>query len=192
MGMYDTINVSEQLPYTDEMKELGLDCNNLSYQTKDLECCLNVYFIQDKKLYLQQYKNSEYVEGDKNSKNWIDRLGHMKQTDPYLEEIFHHGEVYFYDYINDVADKYDCWVEYKAVFTRGVLEKIELFKFEKEDNTERKNREKKYKEKYIRENNIWYNKYIFHTRPYMWFANKVWYRTCNRIGNFFHTISHKL
>ena len=56
MGMFDTINVSDPLPFSDEMKELGLNINNDSFQTKDLENTLSLYYIQGGKLFLEKYK----------------------------------------------------------------------------------------------------------------------------------------
>jgi hypothetical protein len=192
MGMFDNISVSDQLPFSEEMIALGLDKNNLTFQTKDLECVLETYIIQDRKLYRQCYKSEVYVEGDAKSKNWLGRLGHIERNDPYLSPVEHHGEVYFYEFIKDVNDKWDCWVEFKATFTKGNVDKIELFKFDKTDNTERRQREKQWLEETERLKNIWYNKYFCHTRPYRWFSHRVWYTTCYKLGNFFHKISHKL
>ena len=46
MGMFDNISVADPLPYNSEMSELGLDINNRSFQTKDLDCVLAEYIIQ--------------------------------------------------------------------------------------------------------------------------------------------------
>ncbi len=192
MGMFDNISVSGNLPYSEEMIALGLDKNTWIFQTKDLDNVMGSYFIQDGKLFRQLYKTETWIEGDPKAKKWIDRMGRLETKDPYLQAIGYHGEIYFYDSIIDVQDKYDCWVEFKAIFNEGNLVRIELFEFTKEDNTERKQREKNWAEEIERQNNIWYNKYIFHTKPYRWFSRRVWYATCNKLGSFFHSISYKL
>lgn len=191
MGMFDNISVSDALPYSDEMKELGLNVNNYTFQTKDLDCLMDTYIIQSGKLFIQKYKTSTWIEGDKNAKSVMDRIGYTERTDPYYEEVPHHGEIYFYEFLRDVQDKWDCWVEFKATFTTGQLTGLELFKFEKKDNTERKQSEKEWAEKLKREQALWYNKYFLHTKAYRWFSRQ-WYRLCQAIGNFFHKISYKL
>jgi hypothetical protein len=189
MGMFDTICVSDQLPLTEEMTSLGLNLANREFQTKDLDNVLGLYFIQNGKLYRQCYT---HVEETNTTENPHARLFSPERGEPYLQEIKHHGEIYFYDYVNDVADKYDCWVEYKATITHGLVDKIELFKFTKEDNTQRKLNEKALAEKMERESKIWYNKYFFHTKFYRWFSHRVWYRTFYKLGSFFHSIAYKL
>lgn len=192
MGMFDNISVSSQLPFSEEMIALGLDKNVYIFQTKDLDCLMDSYFIQEEKLFRQCYKTEKFIEGDQKAKNWIDRLGHIEREEPYLQPIQFHGEIYFYDFVTNVQDKYDCWIEFKATFSEGKLNQIELFKFTKEDNAERKQREAKWREEIKRQNGIWYNKYFRHTKLYRWFSHRVWYRFFHRLGNFCHSLSHKL
>lgn len=191
MGMFDDISVAEPLPYSDEMVALGLNTNNRSFQTKDLDCAMAKYYIQSRKLFIEKYKKETYIEGNKNSKSIFDRIGYMDRQEPYLEEIFYHGEIYFYDFIQDVDGKYDCWVEFKAVFTKGELNGIELFKFSKEDNTERKEREKAWAENIQKENSKWYNRFIFHTYVYRRVSRFIG-RAFYKLGNVMHKISYKL
>lgn len=105
MGMFDTISVSDALPFTAEMKELGLDINNYQFQTKSLDSLMDSYIIQGGKLFIQKYKNEHWIEGDKNAKNFTDRFGHIEKEEPYLEPVLHHGEIYFYDYKESVQNK---------------------------------------------------------------------------------------
>lgn len=191
MGMFDDISVAEPLPYSDEMIALGLNINDRSFQTKDLDCVMAKYYIQSRKLFIEKYKKETYIEGNKNSKNIFDRIGYLDRQEPYLEQVFYHGEIYFYDFIDNVNDKYDCWVEFKATFTKGNLEKIELFKFTKEENTERKERERIWKEKIEKEQSKWYNKFIFNTIIYRRasrFIGRIFYK----FGDIMHQISYKL
>lgn len=192
MGMFDTLSISDTLPYTQEMKDLGLDKNDHNWQTKDLDNCMNLYYIQGGRLSLQRYKKSEWVKGDPKAKSVMDRIGYLNQEDPYLDPVNFHGEIYFYDFKQDVEDKWDCWIEFKAIFTNGIVDRYELVKFEKTDNAERKQRDKEWKEQMIKDSNKWINKYFFYTKPVRWFGRKVWYRTCTAISNFFNKLAFKL
>ena len=183
MGMFDNISVADPLPFTSEMRELGLDINNRSFQTKDLECVLAEYIIQGGKLFERKYKEEKWIEGDSKSENWLDRIGRIERGDPYLEPVNYHGEIYFYDWQDNVNEKWDCWVEFKAIFSNGVVDRYELLRFDKTDNTDRLIREKQWKEEMERAEKVWYNKYFRHTRPYRWFSNK-WYRVFNTLGHF--------
>ena len=190
MGMFDSISVAAQLPYSEEMKELGLDTNKHVFQTKDLDCLLNEYIIQGDSLYITKYKTETWVEGDTNSKSVLGRIGHLKKGEPYLELVDFHGKINFYDYVDDVQGKWDCWIEYVATFTNNKLTEIKLAKFEKTDNAERKERDRNWQEECRRKNSLWYNKYFFHTKPVFW-IKRILYRSLNRLGNFFTQLSYK-
>ena len=180
--MFDTISVSGDLPFSQEMIDLGIDKNNLSFQTKDLDCTMSHYIIQNGELFEEKYKTEKWIEGNKNAKSIIDKIGHMQREDPYFEKVNFHGEIYFYELLMNVQDKWDCWVEFKAVFTDGKLQKLELFKFEKTDNAERKARDEQFIENMRKEQNRWINKYFFYTKPYNFFHYKIWM-------NFWETIA---
>jgi hypothetical protein len=189
MGMFDTICISDALPYSDEMKELGLDKYN-DWQTKDLDCCMSVYFIQGGKLFEQNFKNSEWKEGDPKGESVMDRIGTLVQSEPYLEKKDFHGEIRFYDYIDDVAGKWDCWVEFKAIFTHGNLDRFELAEFKKTDSAERKENDRKFWEETKKRNSVWYNKFIFHTKAFRWFNFRVWFRFWSKVSTASAKIAH--
>jgi len=191
MGMFDTIVVADKLPASQEMIDLGLDTNNHDFQTKDLDNALALYNIQSGRLLLQRFKIEEWVEGDPKAKGVMGRLGYLDRKEPYYEDTNYHGTITFYHFINDVKDKWDCWFEYEASFTHGQLDGFKLIKFEKEDNSIRLNREKEWRERYAKQEALWYNKYIFHTKICRKLVFNVWYKTFNKIGNFFITLSHK-
>lgn len=172
--MFDTISVSGSLPFSEEMISLGLDKNNLSFQTKDLDCVLDYYIIQNGELFVQKYKTSKWIEGDKNGKSFMDKIGHLEREDPYLQKLYFHGEIFFYESFYDIQDKWDCWVEFKAVFTESKLQKIELFRFEKTDNAERKARNLEFMNKLKQEKSKWINKYFFYTKLYSFLHHKIW------------------
>jgi hypothetical protein len=169
MGMFDTLIVSDNLPYSEEMICLGLNSNDGDFQTKDLENLLETYILQDKKLFVKKYKVNEYIQPD-------------------LEQVIHHGKVNFYTSHRNVLDVWDCWEEYEATFSNGICENIVLVKFTKESNKERLEREKEWEEELIRNHNLWYNKYIFHTLTYRKFS-LYRYKFFTAIANFFHQIA---
>ena len=191
MGMFDYISVSDKLPFNQEMKDLGLNINNHVWQTKDLDNTLSTYDIQGNRLFEHRYKVNNFIPGDPKADTFMDRMGHMERDELYYEPIIHHGEIYFYDYVNDVQGKWDCWIEFKAIFTNGCLDRYELVSFTKTDNAERKKMEKELHETLKNQKNIWYYKYIFHTKAYRKFS-RLWYKFFTSLGNFFIKMSYKL
>ena len=146
MGMFDTIQWGDNLPFSGEMKVLGLDKNNWSFQTKDLHCCLDTYIVQDGHLFLQKYKDQSWVEGDPKAESLMDRMGFLKRVDPYLEAQKGLTEtICMYDYRQDVDGLWDCTIDFKVVFVYGMVESVELTKFDKRSNSERKQQELEWK-----------------------------------------------
>ena len=192
MGMFDTISISDALPFNTDMKELGLDINNYQFQTKSLDCLMDNYIIQGGKLFIQKYKTEQWVEGSKDTKSFLHGMGYIKREDPYLELVPYHGELYFYDYKDSVQSKWDCWLEFKAVFTNGTVDRYELVEFKKTDNTERLESQKKLLEEIKEQESKWFNKYFFYTKPVRWFGHRVWYRGWHRLGNICHNLSNKI
>ena len=188
MGMYDTISIADPLPFTDEMKELGLDQNSYNWQTKDLGESMGHFIIQGGELFEELYKTTTHIPGDPYASSFMDRVGRVERSDPYLEKVNYHGIVFFCNIVQNAQDKWDCWIEFKAYFTHGKVDKIELFKFEKKDNADRKKVEAEYWEEMRRKDNLWYNKYIFHTRTYRKFKLKIWQRFWAKV----YTIAFRL
>jgi len=191
MGMFDTIQWGDNLPFSEEMKEFGLDKKNWSFQTKDLDNCLADYVVQDGTFFLKKYKNENWVEGDPNAESFIDRLGFLKRTEPYLELEKITNTIYMYDYRHDVVGLWDCSVEFKVIIIDGKVQSTELFRFEKLPNAERKQQELEWKQNLEYANSRWYNRFIFHTSSYRW-VRRIISRAFYKIGTFFQTISYKL
>ena len=173
------------------MKELGLDVNNYKFQTKDLNSFMDHYYIQGGKLFLEKYKSEEWVKGDESSKDLFGKLGYMNKKEPYMEQVSYHGEIYFYEYVQSIRDKWDCWIEFKAVFSNGAVDKYELVKFTKTDNADRLKKEQEFQDQIKKTTNKLSNRYFFNTKPVRWFNRKVWYRTWHRLGEFCYSMSLK-
>jgi hypothetical protein len=191
MGMFDTIQWGDNLPFSEEMKGLGLAKNNWSFQTKDLDCCLANYVVQDGKFFLQKYKNEKWVEGDPKAESFMDRFGSLERTEPYLELEKITSTIYMYDYRHDVAGLWDCSVEFKVIVIDGKVQSTELFEFKKVPSADRKEQERKWHAEREYENSRWYNRFIFHTSPYRWLRRHL-SRALQATGSFLHTISYKL
>ena len=191
MGMFDTIQWGDNLPFSEEMKGLGLAKNNWSFQTKDLDNCLADYVVQDGTLFLKKYKNENWLEGDPNAESFMDRIGSLERTEPYLELEKITNTIYMYDYRHDVVGLWDCSVEFKVIIIDGKVQSTELVRFEKLPNAERKQQELEWKQHIEYTNSRWYNRFIFNTSPYRW-VRRILSRAFYKIGTFFQTISYKL
>ena len=97
-----------------------------------------------------------------------------------------------YDYNNYNDGPYDYWVEFEIVFIDGVIDKINLVKFEATDNSKRKENDRKFMEE-LKKNKEFEstNLYKLVVKPY----NKtIWFIVCilNNIGSFLTEFSWKL
>jgi hypothetical protein len=166
MGMYDIITVKDKLPWTDEMWEEGLPNKCTSFQAKGLIECLANYKIENGRLLLQE-----------SEKKWTDQN--------------YHGKLSFYDYApNDKLGNNDCWIEFVATFTNGQVDKIEVSKFEKNDNTERIEKWNQVLSEMLHERKRWINRFFFHTKPVRWTRRRI-HEALYYIGDFFTRLSYK-
>ena len=139
MGMYDTIIFSrDSLSNIDERvdKYLSLiEGSQISFQTKDFDCCLDTYKVENGQLFYQRVE-----------REWIEDEGmfggHMREISRSLEKREDTTTIYAYDFLqSNVAD---IWIEFKVVFIQGVVKEIELFKFEDTCPKSRIEREKEF------------------------------------------------
>jgi hypothetical protein len=128
MGMFDTIYVKAKLPLTEELNQLELHWDLVDFQTKDLENCLSTYTITEDGR-LMSFNDAWWEE---NSNNRV--------ADP----VSYHGGILFYHYLQDIQ-KYDWWIDFKAYFIYGKLDKIELVHAEKTPTADRLARQEKWK-----------------------------------------------
>lgn len=183
MGMYDTIECKDEMPFNDEMMSLGLSANSWDFQTKDLNNSMSVYVLQGGSLLQKKYKDSKWIEPDtKKPDRWS--FGHMEHSGLYLEDTRYHGKIRMYDFQQDVLDKWDCWIEYEVTFTDGKVIKKELVEFHKESNTDRVAQWKEFTDRITTQKNKWSNRFFFHTKPVIYIKriiHKVLYKLGNRI-----------
>lgn len=191
MGMFDTISWGEKLPFSPEMEELGLNKNDWVFQTKDLDSAMDLYFVQEGKLFMQKFRIEEWIEGDPKAESLMDRIGHCKREEPYLDFVETTVTLRMCDLRHDILDKWDCWIEYEAVFIKGCLESVKLLEFKKTDNAARLAQDEAFREKWRREAAVWYNRFIFHTRPYRFIARPL-REVLRSTAEFLQNLSYKI
>jgi hypothetical protein len=174
MGMYDDIFVKDQLPLSQEMIDFGFDYKDSYFQSKDLECAMAVYKIENGELFIEKFAKTEWIEGDKKSKSLIERIGYFKREEPYFEKVPHHGDIGFYDFydVKKGEKTYEVWVEFNARFGNSKVEKIDLVKFEARDVTERVIAEEKRNKEYRAKMQRPIYKYFLNARWFNFFKRK--------------------
>lgn len=192
MGMFDTIEWKDSLPISEEMQKHGLD-NSVKwiFQTKDFECVMDHYIVENGELFLQMHRNKRWVEGDPKAKSFMDRLGYITSDGAYLEKYGTTETIRIYDFKQSDNAAYDYWIEFKVVFLQGKVFEVVLEKFEARDNAERKEMWQRHMEASARARKIWYNRFIFHTHLYRAFAMKI-NKFLHTTADFLYRISYKL
>lgn len=136
MGMFDWVKVEDEinLPLPENFT---LDIKDLEFQTKSLDKLMNLYIIgNDKHLYMES----------------------SSEEDPNLRRhrMDFHGTITFYAYHQ--TDLTDYILDYKAKFTDGLLDKIDLVNYEMIDHESSKLKREKFLESVKKENNKLKNK----------------------------------
>jgi len=179
--MYDYIIVKDKLPWTDDMWAEGLPNTCTEFQTRDLIEGLAKYKIENGRLLLQKFKDVKQI----NIETCNGLISSLEPTGEYWEDQNYHGKLKFYDYVvNEKIGNNDCWIEFTAIFTNGQVDKIEVFKFEKTDNTDRIKEQNAFVEIMRQDRDRWINKYFNHTKPVIWFRRWVWYEFWYKVGQF--------
>ena len=174
--MYDDIVCKYPLPLPEDTKGFV----PLRFQTKDLENALDCYeILEDGTLWLRECER-EYIDGDPNGKTWSEKVGIVKETKVWWTPVKITKSINMYTY-HQGEGQYDYWVDFVIVFIDGVLQKIELKKFEVTDNTERKESFRQHIEKLKRRKEFEStNLYKLVIKPY----NKIIRFICKLIYNF--------
>lgn len=130
MGMYDEIRCEYLLPETGYRVLPGH-----IFQTKDLECFLDRYTITAEGslvFHREVWEPVPEVERpydgtptwEKPFGKWV---GSMRAVHVGDEEIPYHGDILFYDaFIVKGEERRRVWIEYRARFTEGSLDRIEV------------------------------------------------------------------
>jgi len=133
MGMYDDIVCKYPLPLPEDTKGF----HPCGFQTKDLENALDRYEIrEDGTIWLRECER-EYTDGDPNGKTFIEKVGLVKETKVWWTQVKLNKIISMYTYQHGEG-QYDYWVEFAIDFVDGVVNKIQLKRFEANDNVKRK------------------------------------------------------
>lgn len=153
MGMYDHLIVKQDLPLPEDLKSLKIDWKSHTFQTKDLDNCLLDYFISEEGFLYEHVVEREYVyytEEERKSKKispwnlWKEVIEKSSRD----EKIDFHGSLNFYTY-DQLDEDTDFWIDFKAYFVYGKLDKIEFLEFK--TDKERRARNAKWEEEYKKE-----------------------------------------
>lgn len=145
MSMFDEITVEKDLPIPEELKQLNFNWKTHNFQTKDLDNCMLKYVIKEDGRLFEHVIERDYIpwsEEEKKAKKisswdlWKDVIEKGERWD----EINHHGTIVFYTYEN-FDDTQDFWLEFKAYFVYGKIDKIELSEFKIEKSLKLHNKE---------------------------------------------------
>lgn len=189
--MFDEIIVKKDLPLPEELKSLNIDWKTHKFQTKDLVNCMSEYWISEEGELFEHVVEREYIpytEQERKQKKvspwnfWKDVI----EKEVREEKQNFHGELKFYTY-ESIDEDTDFWVDFKAYFIYGKLDKIELieWKFDKE----RKASYKEWVEEYKQEQKHPWNRFK-HYASYLgwrWFWKKM-DKVCCKIKNLFSSI----
>ena len=189
--MFDSLHVKKDLPLNEELKALPINWEELEFQTKDLENGLLHYTISEDGRLLEHVVEQEYVhytEEEKKSKDrrpW-DLYKDVIIKNEYDKEVNHHGVIVFYTSV-EITDTEDAWVEFKAFFVYGKLDKIELLQYEKQKSISIYNKEWEEKRK-IEAKKLWNRtKKALYCIGWRWFWNKM-SRYCYKLSRLFAKI----
>jgi len=134
MGMFDNVICKKELPLTEELLKLNIDWTDRDFQTKDLDCSLACYYINENDTLEEEVVERDYVlytEEERKSENikpW-NIYKNVIEKNRYMKPVSHHGVINFYDSIS-INTEQDLWIEFKAYFIYGKLDKIELLNSE--------------------------------------------------------------
>jgi hypothetical protein len=109
MSMFDSIKC--------EMLINGKDVQDIDYQTKSLDSCMNNYTIDETgKLWKLHY---ELVEDKKlaKKKGILAFVGRWKRINEHYEKYYFHGTIHFYNYRD--YNKPENYVDYVAIYNEG-------------------------------------------------------------------------
>lgn len=186
--MFSYIFCKTPLPLNEELKSLDVKWDEIEFQTKDLENCLEKYIItEDGKLMeeITEYEYTYYTEEEKKSKNhnpW-NFIKDQKIIKLYNKNVDFHGKITFYEILK-YSETEDIWVDFDAYFVYGKLDKIQLIKTEKvESSTIRSN---KFFQEQIKIKNSFCYKFKKYSGWYWFFGNLA--RYCCKLSNVFSKI----
>lgn len=132
MGLFDTIIIERSLIEGSDSRAdrylAILRKDKVSLQTKDFDCSLSTYLVEDGKLYFEKV-----------DREWVDEGGIFGG---YLEEKSREKVAHFvtrtiraYDRVQ--SEPFDIWIEFEIVFIEGVVKNITIKEYRETDSKPR-------------------------------------------------------
>jgi hypothetical protein len=200
MGMFDNIRCELPLPLNkkDQKTFSNVNWEDISFQTKDTDCCLSHYIIKKNGKFYAEYTEGEHVRiiSEKEEKK-IKKQGKFcwpfefkEKSRKYKFEKFT-GDLYFYDSVYDTEGN-EYWAEFVGKFVSGVLQgklkKVEIRLSQTAQQLKKKDDElkaffEKDRKKFHNKFRVFMNKITFNNWRYIWFnISKVIYKFSNLTG----------
>lgn len=189
--MFDEIVVKKTLPLPEEIKNIKIDWKTHRFQTKDLVNCMLDYEITEDGKLVEHVVEREYVpytkeELKQRKKPSWDLWKQVIEKNKYDEEVNYHGTLTFYTY-EEYDENTDFWVDFKAYFVYGKLDKIELSDFKKQ--TSHKITNKKIEEERKRKQSTPWNVFKKYASYVGWsFFWKKMSNGCSKLSAFFGSL----
>lgn len=192
MGMFDDVRCDYPLPTTLELVDLGIDVNSLGLQTKDLNCGLDLYIVDDEGRLIYKNVVREWREDES-----AFFKGYMAEVSHTMDEIKYHGiiDAGLYETIEEEDKQTTVLVSYNFKFTDGKLVDIEMTEHSIEDTTDRMLEFNSMMGKVLNARRKWYNRYFLSTRPVYWVRRKVikvFYKIHELTGKVYSLVSRSL
>jgi len=152
----------------DDLMELkDFKFNEEVFQTKDLECALDFYVIEeDGTLWHEEYDTED--RSNPNAKGFERFSGCATKVNQRMVRMRDYtGKILLYSFITfsehgKMNLKNDYWIEWSLVFVDGVVKTVKLERFEGTDNTEHRKRNAEMHEEFRKHKELhsrWYMKY---------------------------------
>ena len=149
VGLFDYVRCEYPLPLPDEASEIDMpDWSEFDFQTKsfllsadgdDEFIAIESYCIDEEGEIYKDVVERAYEESENG-------FLEIKETNKGIEKVEYTGELLLSGF--HVAEKYDCLMEFKALFWKGELKEIKLADWKKEDNADRIKKQKKLEAKF--------------------------------------------
>lgn len=171
--MFDSIQCNCPLPLPLEIIDLIPDIYEQEIQTKDLDCLMDLYILNEDGKLLREAKKYEWRDDDS-----YFLKGYLETVERKIVDTNYHGYINFYIYeriyTNESKDEgLDVSIDFIGKFNNGILEKIEILDFSIDDATENIKKIKDLHKIYELKRNKWYNKYFFFTKPISLIRRKI-------------------
>jgi hypothetical protein len=138
MGMFDEIQCKIPLPAKRGFKPAKF-WKEHTFQTKDLDNFLAHYEIRKSGLWVKEieYKEPDPSKKKKKLRDWFPDPLEI-ESEKWVRDNFT-GYLSFYDFMSDVDDTNDLWIEFRVHLKDGKPQgKVELMEWRLEDNLEKK------------------------------------------------------